>query len=65
VVAAGPPEELRANPTSLTGRYLAGLERIEIPARRRPPSGFITLRGAREHNLKDVTAKIPLGVLVA
>ena len=65
VVAAGPPEELRDHPQSLTGRYLAGLERIEIPARRRPPSGWITLRGAREHNLKDVTAKIPLGVLVA
>ncbi len=65
VVAAGPPEDLRAHPQSLTGRYLAGLERIEIPARRRPPSGWITLRGAREHNLKDVTAKIPLAVLVA
>jgi excinuclease ABC subunit A len=65
VIAAGTPAELHADPNSLTGRYLSGRERIEIPARRRSPTGWITLKGAREHNLKDVTAKFPLGVLVA
>ncbi len=65
VVAQGTPEDLRESPTSPTGRYMAGIERIEIPAIRRKPSGWITLRGARQHNLRNVTARIPLGVLVA
>src|SRR5262249_55037063 len=49
VVAAGTPEEIRAHAGSLTGRYLGGLERIEIPEARRSPKGFLEIKGAREN----------------
>jgi excinuclease ABC subunit A len=65
VVAQGVPEQIRASKASLTGRFLEGIERIELPDRRRDPSGWIELTGAREHNLKDVDVRIPLGVMVA
>jgi excinuclease ABC subunit A len=65
VVAQGTPEEVRRNPESLTGRYLAGVEAIPTPATRRTASGWIKLSGAREHNLKNVDVEMPLGVMVA
>jgi excinuclease ABC subunit A len=63
VVAQGTPAEVAANPKSLTGDYLSGRVRIEVPARRRPvdPARLLTVVGASGHNLKDVTASFPLG----
>ncbi len=63
VVAEGKPADIMANPQSLTGQYLTGVRRIEIPARRRPHSTKRVLRvvGACGNNLKDVTAQIPVG----
>ena len=63
VVAQGTAEEIMANPASITGAYLSGRRRVPLPAFRRSPSGWITVRGARANNLKDVTARIPLGVI--
>ncbi len=63
VVAQGTAEEIMANPASITGAYLSGRRRVPLPAFRRSPSGWITVRGARANNLKDVSARIPLGVI--
>ncbi|OHB33085.1 MAG: excinuclease ABC subunit A [Desulfuromonadaceae bacterium GWC2_58_13] len=63
VVAQGTPQEILANPASLTGRYLSGELSIPLPAQRRPFDRFIELKGARENNLKGVDVKIPLGVM--
>ncbi len=65
VVAEGTPEDVKKVAQSITGRYLAGVERIEVPAQRREPSSWVKLTGAREHNLKNVSVEIPLGVMVA
>ena len=65
VVAEGTPDEVKRVKTSVTGNYLAGRERIDVPSSRRPPTSWVRLTGAREHNLKNVTAEIPLGVMVA
>ncbi|MCE9573245.1 MAG: excinuclease ABC subunit UvrA [Deltaproteobacteria bacterium] len=65
VIAQGTPDQVRAVEASITGRFLAGTEQIETPTARREPSGWITLTGAREHNLKNVDCEVPLGVMVA
>lgn len=62
IVAAGTPDEVAKVKESLTGQYLAGTLRMDIPTKRRPGNGkFISIKGAREHNLKDVNVQIPLG----
>ncbi len=64
VVAAGTPAKVEANKKSLTGQYLVGTKKIEVPKSRRKPSGkYLRIVGATEHNLKDVSVEIPLGVM--
>ena len=67
VIAEGTVEEVTNNPASVTGRYLRGESVIAIPERRRPqdPDRVLRIEGATEHNLRDVTADIPLGNFVA
>lgn len=62
VIGEGNAEELMKNDLSVTGRYLSGKERIEIPDVRRTPTGWLEIIGAAENNLKNINAKIPLGV---
>ncbi|HHW24705.1 MAG TPA: excinuclease ABC subunit UvrA [Clostridiales bacterium] len=65
IVAAGTPAEVMANPDSITGAYLSGKKRIEVPKERRPGNGkFLRVVGARENNLKNITVDIPLGMFV-
>ena len=65
VVAAGTPSEVVANPASVTGKYLTGESRIEVPKKRRPKGTHsIRIEGARHNNLQNVTAEIPLGLFV-
>ncbi|MEW6683968.1 MAG: excinuclease ABC subunit UvrA [Nitrospirota bacterium] len=63
VVAEGPPKAIMAHPGSLTGRYLTRERVIALPPRLRPTDRSLTIEGASEHNLKDLTVSIPLGLL--
>jgi excinuclease ABC subunit A len=65
VIAAGTPTEVMNNPNSLTGRYLSGKEKIEVPVKRRKGNGkFIELKGCAANNLKDIDVKFPLGTFI-
>jgi excinuclease ABC subunit A len=65
VVAAGTPEEVMANPNSLTGKYLKGELKIEVPKKRRKGNGkYLEIKGAKENNLKNINVKFPLGKFI-
>ncbi len=62
VVAQGTADEVAKVPDSLTGQFLAGTRTIETPRKRRKPSGYIAIEGASQHNLKQLSVRVPLGV---
>ena len=62
IVAEGTPQQIEKNKKSLTGQYLSGAKSIGVPDHRRESTKFITIRGCRENNLKNIDAKIPIGL---
>lgn len=65
IIAEGPIDKIKENPESITGQYLSGARKIEIPKKRRKPNGkILRVLGAKENNLKDIEVDIPLGVFV-
>lgn len=63
VIATGTAEDIMKNPNSITGAYLSGRIKIPVPEVRRKPTGFLTIKGAKENNLKNIDVEIPLGVM--
>ena len=63
VIAIGTAEEIKQNPASITGAYLSGRLQIPVPKERRQPTGFLTIKGAAENNLKKIDVEIPLGMM--
>ena len=63
LVAMGTAEDLMKNENSITGAYLSGKLKIPVPTKRRKPTGFLTIKGAAENNLKNIDVKIPLGIM--
>jgi len=63
VVAVGTAQEIMKNKDSITGAYLSGKIKIPVPEERRKPTGYLTIRGAKENNLKNIDVEVPLGVM--
>ena len=63
VIATGTAQDIMDCPESITGAYLSGRLQIPVPSERRTPSGWLTIKGAAENNLKNIDVKIPLGVM--
>src|SRR5699024_3635729 len=63
VIAAGTAHDLMKCENSVTGAYLSGKLKIPVPEKRREPSGWLTVRGAVENNLKHIDVRVPLGVM--
>lgn len=63
VIAEGTAKEIMANQDSITGAYLSGRIHIPVPQERKQPTGYLTIKGAKENNLKNVTVDIPLGIM--
>jgi len=63
VVAVGTAQEIMNNPNSITGAYLSGRIKIPVPKERKEPTGYLTIKGAKENNLRNINVDIPLGVM--